>query len=328
MATELTVPRSRIRFHVDKIEKAQQSVRESFFALVSAVSEARSELGVEVLNKDLASQLSFSPSYLTKLLQIADCKPLLRRQKTLPPTLTTLYDLAQLHKNLVKGYGESGGEERFQKILGKVNADTEAKDIHPFVQKAKEKVASKRRREREKDILTLSDTSVANVATRSRLRDWKSILDSREVYRTFFLDPSEKTLGWIAKSGVLPSDVAEKYPIDTLRSPSQSETVQCFVYCGGQYIDAALKLLDAAGFAYRDIFVPSSGVDGFEYLKDQRVLVRGERGRATSFVLSKHMEATDASALAIAQSLGGEPYLYVFAEEAVSGWTCTNPDQS
>jgi hypothetical protein len=242
--------------------------------------------------------------------------------------LTTLYDLAQLHKNLVKGYGESGGDDRFQKFLGKVTSETEAKDINPFLQKAKEKVASRRRKEREKDILNLSDASVANVATRSRLQPWKTVIDSKQVYRTFFLSPSEKTLGWVAKSGVLPSDVAERYPIDTLRSPSQSETVQCFIYCGAQYVDAALKLLDAAGFAYRDIFVPSSGVDGFEYMKEQRVLVRGERGRATKFELSKHMEASDASALAIAQSLGNEPYLYVFAEEAVSRWTCTNPDRS
>ena len=328
MARQLVPKSGNITYHVNRIEDAFRNTREAFFDLVSAIKAAHDELGEDSFQKDLANRISISPASLTKYLKIANCKPLMKRPKSLPPTLTTLYDLTRLQSELVKGYGETKGEQKFNEVLKRVNIDTEANEIAPVILKAKERLSLISKRNREKNILGLSGATTSAIENKSRVLPWKSVLESKTVYRTIFMTPSEKTLRWMSDKGVFLNDIAERYSIADLRAPSQNDTIQGLVYCSANSIDAGLKLLVASGFTFRDIFFPSSGSDGFELVQNQKVLLRGERGKPVSLEMDSSVEASDDGALILAESLGLEPRLHVFASEARDGWTSTNPDRN
>lgn len=330
MARKVTLRSQGIDYHVANIQRAHSRVRQAFFDFVFAIQAARDDLGQDVLGKELAARLAMSPASLSKYLAIADCAPLLSKQKSLPPVLTTLYTLTQLHDQLKKGYGEKGGAEKFQKVLLRVDKNSEAHDIAPFVQKVKERVASIAKKTREQGLLETSGGHIASSDDGSSLKPWKELIDSKDRFRTVFMSPADRVLEWIAEPGTLINDIHDKYLLADLRSPSQTTTVQGFVYCSSELIPAGRKLLEAAGFNYRDMFVPITGANGFEHLRHEKVLLRGERGtaRRITFTATKEIESGEAGALSIAEALGSEPRLYAFATEPLKDWACSNPDRS
>lgn len=319
-----------IEYHVANIQKAHNRVRESFFELVFAIKAARDDVGQEVLGKQLADCLAISPASLSRYLAIADCAPLVRRRKSLPPVLNTLYALTQLHDQFRKGYGENSGEIKFHKVLQRVDKNTEAHDIVPLVQKAKQRIASIAKRERERGLLETSGGQIASEGDGSTLKPWKQLLEDKDRYRTVFMNPADRVLEWIADPGTLMNDIHDKYQIAELRTPSQTITVQGFVYCRAELIPAGRKLLEAAGFTYRDMFVPTTGAEGFEQIQREKVLLHGERGADQHMKLkaTEEIEHGEAGARSIAVALGSAPRLYVFASEPIGNWTCSNPDRS
>jgi hypothetical protein len=126
---------------------------------------------------------------------------------------------------------------------------------------------------------------------------------------------------------VFVSQIAEEYPIADLRAPSQAETVQGFVYCPSKMMVAALKLLSASGFTFRDIFVPYQPNTGFVSFSSNMIIVRGERGRPVSFSSRGATREDFQGVLDIADTLGETPRLIVFADTVVEGWTCVGSGQ-
>ena len=327
MGRQLTPKIGTINYHAGEINKAVLAVKTSFFELITAIKVARDQLGDEVFQSELASKLSMSQSTLTKYIKIAECEALMRNTKHLPPTLTTLYDLTLLRSQMVKAFGETTAEHKFATVVSKLSPTTEANEIAPLITKAKEAVSKKLKRKREQQILDLDSASSKHTTKETKITPWGRVLNSKVVYKTVFMNPSDKTLGWIGDTGVFLHEIAERYPVADLRAPSQTETVQGFIYCSANLIHAGLKLLAASGFNYRDIFFPGSGLDGFELLQRQKILIRGERGAKERVSMQAAIEVGDEGAILIAESLGSEPRIYVFAEEALDGWTCSNPDE-
>lgn len=313
---------SLINQHVKQIEAALSNARTAFFELIMAVKKARDDLGDEFLQNELADRLSISPSTLTKYLKIADCDPIIKKQKTLPPTLTTLYSLVLTHNTLIKVDGEDKADKAFYRVLEKVNVTSEANDVAPHLKKARERLANINKINREKKLLSLSASETQSSIETSSMGSLQKLLDSNKTFRTIFIDPPKSVIDWASKSGIFANDIDEKYHLADLRAPSTKTTVEGFVYCPAHQIDGGLKLLDAAGFEYRDIIVPCFGPDGFEYLRNEKVLIRGERGVPNRKTIEKGIEADLYGALAIAEEIGSEPRLYVFASEVIDGWTC------
>jgi hypothetical protein len=320
---------SSLDYHVAQIEAALAKTRNALFEVVLAIRDARDALDQDVFQKDLAARLSISPSTLTKYLKIADCAPLMRQQKRLPPTLTTLYDLAQLHGRLIKTYGETEGQNRFRTLLSsnRIGLATEAQDIAPLLHQIKQRADLVLKKKREKDILLLARETVPQKSVRSFIT-MKELLAFKAVFRTILMTPPEGLLHKWNDEGFFVSQIAEDYPVADLRAPSQAETVQGFVYCRSELIVGGLKLLSAAGFTFRDIFVPYQPNTGFVCFGSERIILRGERGRPVSFFSRGATREDFGGVLDIADTLGEAPRLLVFAETVVEGWTCvaTRPD--
>lgn len=311
-----------INQHVRQIEAALSNARIAFFDLLKTIKAARDDLGDDTFQNELAERLSISSGNLSKYLQIADCDPIIKKQKLLPPTLTTLYTLVQTHNTLIKSDGADKADKAFYRILEKVDASYENNDVLPFLKEAKEKLTKTSKQSREKKILSLSASDVITDAISSNVITLKKLQSTNQKFRTIFIDPPKSVIDWASKSGVFSSDIDDKYPIADLRAPSIKVTVAGFVYCPAHQLDGGLKILSAAGFEFRDIIVPSSGRAGFQRLKNEKILIRGERGAADQFSLKSGVETDLYGALTIAELIGSEPRLYVFATEAYDGWTC------
>jgi hypothetical protein len=235
--------------------------------------------------------------------------------------------LAQTHAELLKTHGSKQGEAEFKELLDSVNKKTEAAEIAEYLKKVRKEAAAAAKKQREEKVLSVSGTKAVEGKAAQELTSLSALVKAKAVFKTIFINPPADVLKLAADIGVFVEELAGRYPIADLRAPSQSETVQGFVYCNASHIQAGLKLLTAAGFAFRDVFSPSSGAKGFELLRSEKLLLRGERGAPAHPTLNAEVEANDAGAVSIAQELGGEPRLYVFASQALEGWTCAAPDQ-
>jgi hypothetical protein len=264
---------------------------------------------------------------LSKYLKIADDPLLLKRQESLPPTVNTLYELAQTHAELLKTHGSKQGEAEFKELLDSVNKKTEAAEIAEYLKKVRKEAAAAAKKQREEKVLSVSGTKAVEGKAAQELTSLSALVKAKAVFKTIFINPPADVLKLAADIAVFVEEIAERYPIAELRAPSHGETVQGFVYCNASHIQAGLKLLTAAGFAFRDVFSPSSGAKGFELLRSEKLLLRGERGAPTHPTLNAQVDASDAGALSIAQELGVAPRLYVFAPQVIDGWTCAAPDQ-
>lgn len=311
-----------INQHVRQIEFALAHARVALFELIKAIKNARDDLGEDIFLNELADRLSISSSMLTKYLKVADCEPIIKKQKSLPPTLNTLYSLAQTHNALIKSDGTDKADKAFYRILDKVDSSFEANDVLPYLKEAKEKLTKTNKQSREKKILSLSASDVSTNAISSNVSTIRKLQSTNQKFRTIFIDPPKSVIDWASKSGVFSSDIDEKYQIADFRAPSIKVTVAGFVYCPADQLDGGLKILSAAGFEFRDIIVPSSGRTGFQRLKNEKILIRGERGASDQFSLKNAIETDLYGALTIAEQNGSEPRLYVFATETYDGWTC------
>jgi hypothetical protein len=325
MATKVAI--HSVTEHVARIEAALDRAREALFKVIVAVKEARDDLGEETFNKELAHKLSISPAVLSKYLKIAENPFLLKRQESLPPTVNTLYELAQAHAELVKVRGAHQGETEFKELLDSVNKKTESAEILEYLKKIRKEASSAAKKQREEKVLAVSGASPAADAAPSNVTSLADLVKAKEVFKTIYIDPPDSVIKLASDIGVFVEELAERYPIAELRAPSQGETVQGFVHCKASEIQAGLKLLNAAGFTFRDVFSPSSGVKGFDLLRGDKLLLRGERGAPTHPMLTSQVDATDAGAVKIAQELGGSPRLYVFGSEPVEGWTTATHDR-
>jgi hypothetical protein len=311
-----------INQHVRRIEAALSDTRTAFFDLLKAIKDARDELGDEVFQSELAERLSISQGTLSKYLKIADCDPLIKNQKSLPPTLTTLYHLYQTHNTLVKAEGADKADITFKKLLEKITISSEANDVAPILKKAKERLRSVSKKQREKNLLSLSESSVSSSTLTSKIGNLTELIEANVKFRTIFIDPPSSLIGKACDQDFFASDIAAQYPVADLRAPSSSKTLQGFVYCPAFQIDGGLKILDACGFEFRDIIFPSKGTNGYELLKNERVLLRGERGVSSLRKLESGVDTGLIGALTIAEQIGFEPRLYVFASKPHEGWTC------
>jgi hypothetical protein len=325
MSKSLVTSSSNVQKHVENITLALNKAHEARFEVIRLIKLAYDDLGKNTFQQDLAEQLSISPPTLSKYLQIANCTPLIERVDRLPDTFTTLYDLTRLRSELIKAHGERNGEKRFSEYLDKhVDTTTESNQIVENIKKIVSVGRNKKKKEREDGLLEFSGGTITSDNVQGHIYHLEDLLKNKKTYRTILINPTNEHLKWMNDPSIYSSDIANKYKIADLRSPSVKETVQGFVYCPANYISAGLKILEASGFEYRDLFFVSIGTEGFEHQSKQKILLRGERGKSGSIRLEDYVQGDDEGATMIAESLGSEPRLYVFTDQQIGNWTCSN----
>ncbi len=280
--SDRTIEKHTVAQHAARIEAAYKKTGDAFFELVIAVKEASDELGEKTFRKELADQLSISKGTLSKLLHIGGCAVLIRRKDSLPPTLTTLYALAQTHSVLVDAYGQHKADEELGEILEDVDKKTEAKDIQDALKQAKQRAATALRKDKVKAEGASDKWHLSPKAGPEGVTTFAHLIETEAAFRTVFMVPPPEVLDWALDAAVfLDRDMNAKFPVRDMLASAREETIQGFVYCPASRIYAGLRFLQAAGFHFKDIFSPAIGTKGFDLLRDHKVLLRGERGPAS-----------------------------------------------
>jgi hypothetical protein len=88
-------------------------------------------------------------------------------------------------------------------------------------------------------------------------------------------------------------------------------------------INVGLKVMKSFGFTYRDTFVPQDDVSGLRNVKDEIVIIRGERGTNKSELGTTIKSSKITDVLEYCEDNFREPMLVVFDDVDRSNWVCT-----
>lgn len=315
-ANQLTIDQ-----HVDRIRNAFDRARSAIFDLVETIKTAHDQLGRDVFQSELAERLGMSPSTLSRWLQIGNSSFLIAQQTRLPSTFSSLYDLTRLEKIYIDQYGPAEAQRRLVKLLedGKVTPTSEQTDIQALLKSIDDRLKKKAKKEREQRVISLAGREEIPTSSKVRLTD---LLDQGAVFRTFVAVPPRELLSQWGDDGVLAMDIADQFPAANLRAPSMSEVVTCFISVSANQVQAGLKMLEAFGFTYRDMFVSKGGGDGLTLIKSEAIILRGERGIGKTPSMTTIASDKLDDLLSFAEVAGAGPHLLLFETTERTVWTC------
>lgn len=304
--------------HVERIRIAMQSAREAIIDVAEAIRDCRLQMGEEVLQKEVAAQLGMSTSTLNRWISIGKSEFILAHKHEVPPTFTGLYYISQLEKKY-KGFDEDKASENLQELIetGRLNVASQQVDIKELLQEIQAKLVKKKKVTRADDILKLVGKEVSDDQGE---QDIFQLVEQGKTFRSFLIDLTGERLREWSESGVFTSDIRPECPLHELRSPSLSSTVTCLMRVPMNRLDVGIKVLDAFGFLFRDAFTPSQEGEGLSLIDKQIVVLRGERGMAST-VNNRTISSASVDRLAeyIESNLEG-PYLLAFSQINRDGW--------
>lgn len=315
-ANQLTIDQ-----HVDRIRSALDRARSAIFDLVETIKTAHDQLGGDVFQSELAERLGMSASTLSRWLQIGNSQFLIAQQARLPSTFSSLYDLTRLEKVYVEQYGPTEAQRRLVKLLedGKVSPTSERTDIQALLKSIDDRLKKKAKKEREQRIINLAGRGEIPASDKVSLMD---LLDQGAVFRTFVVVPPRDLLSKWGDDGILAMDIADQFPAANLRPPSMSEVVTCLISVPANHVQAGLKILEAFGFTYRDMFIPNGGGEGLTLIKSEAIILRGERGIGKAAAMTTIASAQLDDLLSFAEVAGAGPHLLLFETTERTVWTC------
>lgn len=304
--------------HVNRIRTAMQSARDAIIDVAEAIRDCRMQMGDQVLQADVASQLGMSASTLNKWISIGNSEFILTHRSAVPPTFTGLYFLTQLERKYEDFYA-SKAQENLQKLVasGKLNVSSQQADVQDLLKEIKGKLVKRQKGKREGAILDLVGKEVSNDQGE---QDVFQLVENGKTFRSFVVDLTGERLREWSEPGMLQSDIQSECPLHELRSPSLSETVTCLLRIPMNKLDVGVKVLTAFGFSFRDVFTPDQPGTGLSLLDKQIVVLRGERGMAST-VSDRTIASEDIISLAeyIEHNFEG-PYLLAFSNTNRDGW--------
>jgi hypothetical protein len=159
--TEIILSEKSVDEHAILIRRSFENVGIAIFQTLQAIRDANEDLGQHMFQKEMAAKVGMKPSTLKRWLQIAT-SPLITNQssKSLPSSFRALYQTARLEKSYIREYQD--GPDRVLKLLesGKISASSTEKDIQVLQNVLQKRITKKKKRIREKKILSLSDAEL------------------------------------------------------------------------------------------------------------------------------------------------------------------------
>ena len=296
--------------YVDEIIDARNHIQSVILKYASQIKECLDVYPDRQI--DLAEQLNISPPMLSKWKSIGNNERLLELQDQTPNTFRVLYDLTRLENEYIKFYGEKRGSTEYNKLLGsgKITVETEVKDVTKLFSDLKKKIDAKKESIKEKNILSLTDaTTNTPVPKQPSLQDF---IDRDKKFKTIVILPSEKQIARWRKLE-LSGYIAEEFPVSELRYPTPVDVGLCLIRIKMKDLKTGLKLLDACGYEYRDIFVPKQSVPMLVRMSEEEIILRGERDKGKTPDVAFSSTSTE-DILSIAEAIGKKPYLLISTE--------------
>ena len=306
--------------HINRIRDCLERTRQSIFETVIYIKECKEQLGDEVFQKDVSEMLGMSPSTLNRWLSIGNSEFILSHQSDLPHTFTSLYNITQLEKRYVEYYPKDG-HQRLEKLIekGDITLTSQNTDISEILKKIDDKIKVRKKKEREKNILSLGDGVVVKETKTTSIDD---LISENKKFRSFIINlPNELIKRW-GDEGVSELDIMDEFPLHELRTPSVSEDVMCLMVVPMNKIDVGIKVLTSFGFTYRDTYIPSHSSSNLQRFTKENVVVRGERGFSGNPPSDEISSSKTNDLVSWVTTNLPSPYCLVFDDTDVDGWVC------
>ena len=309
-----------IEEHVQRIKMCLERTRQSIFETVISIKECKEQLGNDVFQKDVSDMLGMSPSTLNRWLSIGNSKFILSHQSNLPHTFTSLYNITQLEKKYLEYYPKDG-HQRLEKLIekGDITITSQNTDISEILKKIDDKIKVRKKKEREKNILSLGDGVVVKETKTTSIDD---LISENKKFRSFIINlPNELIKRW-GDEGVSELDIMDEFPLHELRTPSVSEDVMCLMVVPMNKINVGIKILTSFGFTYRDTYIPSHSSSNLQRFTKENVVVRGERGFGGNPPSDEISSSKTNDLVSWVTTNLPSPYCLVFDDIDVDGWVC------
>ena len=246
-----TVSLKTVENQAKRINDAWQRASNARFVVIDRIADAFEKLGEEAFQKDLAPRLSMSASQFSKFKTISECKPLMQRKKHLPVATETLYQLTRLHKLSLKVFGDDKGTAVFKANLKKFDKRAETADVIAYVDNLKDRIDRRLAGQKERQLLALDGPSKRRSDFHSKVVPFEKA--PKSTYRTIVVALPLKDMAWCSQIDVMKKDVADRFPFENLRAPSLQKGNLCVVWTQSQFMNGAVKLLEANGYGYRGL---------------------------------------------------------------------------
>jgi len=305
--------------HVEKIEVARNKIRSGVFEFAAAIADAVDQLD-SMTQQQLAPRLGMTQSTLSRWLDIGSHPVIMSMRDQLPPTFSTLHDLIRLEKKYVDHYGNTNGTAKFSDVFSKskIIKNSEQSDVKLLLDEVDRRIKAKKIKQNQSAILSLGGQKLATPKTGNNTQTINQLLISKSTFRTFVIIPNtEQIMHWGAMD--FDTDIQYDYPLLDLRHTSHTDAIQCLIQIPIKNLLVGLMMLSGWGFQYRDLLLPTQKKDGFEIRKNERVVIRGERGRGQLGNIHIKEDSLD-GVLDYAESIGKLPYLLLGADTDRADW--------
>ena len=304
--------------HVARLETARNKMREGFNEFLNALADAYDQLPENTFQNELGIRLGMKKSVLSKWISIVKSDYLMTNRTQLPSVMSSLYTFTLIEKQYEEWYGKKS-----QLMLGQlfddghINGTSERSDLETILSDINETIREDDQLRRQNAILSLSD---ARLAPNPRCKSLEKHIADNVRFRCFVITPSDKQISRWSNEGYFPNDIAEEFPLHDLRAPSMRQPVSCLIKIKMRDIETGIKLLNAWGFAYRDIGVPPVE-KSCTIIDDSYVLLRGERGKRKRIATKSFASLEIDDILGFAERISGDPNLLVFQTSDREGWS-------
>ena len=314
-----------IERHYEAITKCRNNMKVSMFAFSKAIKNAYDDLGADIFQNQLADKLGISDSYLSKWLQIANSKIIELNITKVPLVFSSLYEIALL-ENLYKKKNNLNYINELQTIFNKklINPNSEQLDIQHLSNQLKRELVKSKKLSKSSRVGQLNNNSTG--ATIGPVLSLSDLVEKNAIFRTFILTPPSELLTRWGDDGFSDVDIGNEFPISELRGMTDLSAINCFICVKSNRINVALKILNASGFSYRDIFTSKQPANGFGELKDELVIVFGQRGKEKTPIIAPTKSLDLDSIVDLADQLSEGPTLVLFNKLNRKDCVClTNP---
>ena len=308
--------------HIERIQRCLQRTRDSIFETVVTIKECKDQLGDDVFQNEVSERLGMSPSTLNRWLSIGNCEFIMNNKDNVPSTFSGLYSISRLEKKYTTFYPKDS-DSRLQKLIDEdsIQLSSQNNDILELEQRIDSLIKRRNKKIREKKMVGLN-SGVYQSQTKQTTLD--ELVTNRELFRTFVINLNSNQITKWGDDSIFEMDIRDEFPLHEIRSPNLTDLVVCLIRVPMKKINVGLKVMKSFGFTYRDTFVPQDNVSGLRNVKDEIVIIRGERGTNKSELGTTIKSSKITDVLEYCEDNFREPMLVVFDDVERTNWVSIN----
>jgi hypothetical protein len=308
--------------HIERIQRCLQRTRDSIFETVVTIKECKEQLGDDVFQNEVSERLGMSPSTLNRWLSIGNCEFIMNNKDNVPSTFSGLYSISRLEKKYTTFYPKDS-DSRLQKLIDEdsIQLSSQNNDILELEQRIDSLIKRRNKKIREKKMVGLN-SGVYQSQTKQTTLD--ELVTNRELFRTFVINLNSNQITKWGDDSIFEMDIRDEFPLHEIRSPNLTDLVVCLIRVPMKKINVGLKVMKSFGFTYRDTFVPQDNVSGLRNVKDEIVIIRGERGTNKSELGTTIKSSKITDVLEYCEDNFREPMLVVFDDVERTNWVSIN----